>query len=71
MVNTGDVVRVHHQGCSYLARVEVVGERSARVRFLSKVPPIDGHRRKSRCFYLSNFKEYGKAGIAFVLSVGR
>jgi len=66
-MNPGDKVQVRHMGRVYFAEITEVTSRTAHVRFISQVPPIEGHRKRERAFLLSRFLEYGKAGVDYII----
>lgn len=68
----GDIVSIKCDGQRYLARIDFVTERSAHVEFISKVPAINGHRRKKVAVLLSKMRPHGVAGVAYkVNGVGK
>jgi hypothetical protein len=69
-MNLYDIVSVRVDGRYYISRVVGGTSKTATVEFLSKVPAIDGHRRKRRSFYLSKFRPHGVAGVDWTVEVG-
>lgn len=61
----GDIVSMRCNGRVYFARIELLTERKAHVVFVSKVPVIDGHRRKKRALWLSKMHPHGVAGVDY------
>lgn len=61
----GDIVSMRCNGRVYFARIEFLTERKAHVVFVSKVPVIEGKRRKKRALWLSKMRPHGVAGVAY------
>lgn len=67
-MEVGDIVRVRHQGRTYLAQITETTSRTAHIKFLSQAPTIKLSRRSRRSFPLTAFHEYGKAGVDWTVT---
>ena len=62
-----ETVRVRAGGRAHLGKI-LSCDRKVRVKFLSSIPVIRGHKRRVQTFAVTDFSPWGKAGIDWILN---
>lgn len=67
---TGQLLWVEVDMASYLARIESVN-RKVFVKFLTRVPVIEGHRKRERSFFKDQLKRSASLNVPWKVQIGR